>query len=67
MVFVIPYGFRMPYDKKYDTYSVLPREVQKLRDQSAILVENNVMVHVMMDNESLDEVIKRYDKTMEIL
>jgi uncharacterized protein (DUF58 family) len=66
MVFVIPYGFRMPYDKKYDTYAILPREVQRLRDQSAILVENNVMVHVMMDNESFDEVIKRYDKTMEI-
>ncbi len=67
MVFVIPYGFRMPYDKKYDTYSVLPREVQRLRDQSAILVENNVMIHVMMDNESFDEVMRRYDKTMEIL
>lgn len=67
LVFVIPYGFRMPYDKKYDTYAVLPSEVKKLRDQSSILVENNVMVHVMMDNESFDEVIKRYDKTMERL
>lgn len=66
-VFVIPYGFRMPYEKKYDTYSVLPAEIKRLKDQSAVLIENNVMVHVLMDNESFDEAIKRYEKTVDTL
>ncbi len=64
VIFVMPYGFRMPYEKKYDTYSVLPQEVKRLKDMSALLIENNVMVHVMMDNESVDEVMRRYEKQM---
>ncbi len=64
-VFVIPYGFRMPYEKKYDTYSVLPAEIKRLKDQSAVLIQNNVMIHVLMDNESFDEAIKRYEKTVD--
>ncbi len=64
-VFVIPYGFRMPYEKKYDTYSVLPSEIKRLKDQSAVLIENNVMIHVLMDNESIDEAVKGYEKTMD--
>ncbi|BBJ27142.1 DUF58 domain-containing protein [Athalassotoga saccharophila] len=64
-VFVIPYGFRMPYEKKYDTYSVLPSEIKRLKDRSAVLIENNVMIHVLLDNESFDEAIKRYEKTMD--
>ena len=62
VVFVMPYGFRMPYHKKYRTFAILPQEVKKLRDQSALLMENNVMVHVMMDNESVDEVIHGYEQ-----
>jgi uncharacterized protein (DUF58 family) len=64
IVFVMPYGFRMPYDKKYDTYAILPGEIKRLRDQSIVLIENNVMIHVMMDNESVDEVIKRYERSL---
>ncbi len=62
VVFVMPYGFRMPFHKKYDTYSVFPREIERLREKSAILVENKVEVHVMKDNESLDEVMEHYRK-----
>lgn len=62
IVFVMPYGFRMPYHKKYRTFAILPQEVKRLRDQSALLMENNVMVHVMMDNESVDEVIHGYEQ-----
>ncbi len=62
IAFVMPYGFRMPYHKKYRSFAILPQEIKKLKDQSAILMENNVMVHVMMDNESIDEVIRSYEK-----
>lgn len=62
IAFVMPYGFRMPYDKKYRTFAILPQEVKKLRDQSALLLKNGVLVHVMMDNESVDEVIKSYER-----
>ncbi len=62
IAFVMPYGFRMPYHRKYRSFAILPQEVKKLRDQSALLMENNVMVHVMMDNESVDEVIRSYEK-----
>ncbi|WP_036224655.1 DUF58 domain-containing protein [Mesoaciditoga lauensis] len=63
IAFVMPYGFRMPYHKKYRSFAILPQEVKKLRDQSALLTENNVMVHVLMDNESVDEVIRSYEKS----
>lgn len=62
IVFVIPYGFRLPSQKKYETYSVLPRDVNELREKSSLLMKNGVMVHVVMDNESIDEVIKGYEK-----
>ncbi len=62
IAFVMPYGFRMPYHKKYRSFAILPQEIKKLKDQSAVLMENNVMVHVMMDNESIDEVIRSYEK-----
>ncbi|WP_456400650.1 DUF58 domain-containing protein [Mesoaciditoga sp.] len=62
IAFVMPYGFRMPYHKKYRSFAILPQEVKKLRDQSTLLMQNNVMVHVMMDNESVDEVIQSYEK-----
>ncbi len=62
IAFVMPYGFRMPYHKKYRTFAILPQEVKKLRDQSTLLMKNNVMVHVMMDNESVDEVIRGYEQ-----
>jgi uncharacterized protein (DUF58 family) len=62
IAFVMPYGFRMPYHRKYRSFAILPQEVKKLRDQSALLMENNVMVHVLMDNESVDEVIRSYEK-----
>ncbi len=62
IAFVMPYGFRMPYDEKYRTFAILPQDVKRLRDQSALLLKNGVMVHVMMDNESVDEVIKSYER-----
>ncbi len=62
VVFVMPYGFRMPSGKKYDTYSVFPPEIESLRAKSAVLVENKIEVHVMKDNESLDEVMAYYGK-----
>ncbi len=59
IVFVMPFGFRMPQYNRYKrNYDVFPPDIRRLEEAAAMLRGENIMVDLIDPQDSLNEVLQ---------
>jgi len=59
IVFVMPFGFRMPqYDRYHRNYDVFPPNIRELEASATLLREENIIVELIDPQDSLNEVLQ---------
>jgi len=56
LVLVMPYGFRDPHYKAGRSFELLPQDMKRLREKAALLEKEQILVRIVRDNQSLQEV-----------
>ncbi len=58
IVFVIPYGFRDPSSKPFKSYIMFHQDLLKLLSKVKILEENHIIIRVVRENMTFQEVVE---------
>lgn len=57
VVIIIPFSPREPWTKRTISYQMLPRTIEGLKRRAAVLEEEQIVVRVVGDNQSIQEVL----------
>jgi len=57
VVIIIPFNPRDPWTKRTISYQMLPRTIESLKRRAALLEEEQIVVRVVGDNQSIQEVL----------
>lgn len=57
VVIIIPFSPREPWTKRTVSYQLLPRTIERLKKRAALLEEEQIIVRVVGDNQSIQEVL----------
>lgn len=57
VVIIIPFSPREPWTKRTVSYQMLPRTIEGLKRRAAVLEEEQIVVRVVGDNQSIQEVL----------
>ncbi|MDK2953801.1 DUF58 domain-containing protein [Kosmotoga sp. DU53] len=62
IVILMPYGFRDPRYKPARSYELLPIDMRDLKEKAAALEEEQIIVRILRDNQSLQEVVMEIEQ-----
>ncbi|WP_258001581.1 DUF58 domain-containing protein [Mesotoga sp. Brook.08.YT.4.2.5.1] len=57
VVIIVPFNPREPWTKRTISYQMLPRTIEELRRRAALLEQEQIIVRVVGDNQSIQEVL----------